>query len=204
MLELAHDVRQPLAVLRTLVETLRRDPALGARQHAALDAIDDQLALLSDFTRAALDRDGERQDSVPLDRVLTSATTAFGTLHGCSFHLSLDQVTVVGSAGPLWHIFANIIDNACRAAGPEGEVHVTSASHVPGLMSIDVADDGPGFGAVAGGTGIGLVVAVREVHGLGGSVEFHGRPGPGTLVRVLLPVGDQLRPEDACHTGSPH
>lgn len=204
MLELAHDVRQPLAVVRTLVDTFRTDPDVSARQHAVLDAIDDQLSHLSELTDAALDQDAGPDESIRLDRLLTAAGTALACIYGGRIHLSLDEVTVIGNVAALWRAFTNIIDNACRAAGSEGRVDVTSASRGTGCVSIDVADDGPGFGAVTGVTGIGLVVAIREVHELGGSVEFHGGRDSGTIVRVVLPVADgQLTGEDASPNGSP-
>ena len=91
----------------------------------------------------------------------------------------------------LWRIFANLIENAARAAGRGGTVAVTIAGDGP--IVVEIADDGPGFGlGEAGRAAVGLVSVERLSRALGVQISFESRTPTGTLTRVTLPVrGDR-------------
>lgn len=64
----------------------------------------------------------------------------------------------------------------------------------PGLVSLDVADDGRGFdpqapaAETAAGTGIGLAVMRSRLSALGGRLTVEAAPGHGTAVSASIPV----------------
>ena len=81
----------------------------------------------------------------------------------------------------------NVVDNAARAAGRAGSV--TMAVRQDGGPVIEVADNGPGFGAGPPGTaslGLGVVRSLLEA--CGGSLAIEVPPRGGTTVRVTLPA----------------
>lgn len=95
------------------------------------------------------------------------------------------------TSGGLRRILCNVLRNAMRAAGPEGQIRVT-VSQSGGKVQIEVEDDGPGFGTLPVRHGIGLRSVRRLVHHAGGWVEVGG-PGRlgGASVHILLPAADR-------------
>jgi signal transduction histidine kinase len=110
---------------------------------------------------------------------------------------------VSGSAGDLNQVWANLVDNAVRAAGDGGTVHVTTRAEPGGAsVIVEVADDGPGIPddvldrifepffttrEVGDGTGLGLDLVRRVVAQHGGDVRVASRPGDTRFV-VRLPA----------------
>jgi signal transduction histidine kinase len=95
--------------------------------------------------------------------------------------------TTVTSTG-LRRVLCNVLRNAIRAAGPEGQVRVTVSSSA-GEVQVEVEDDGPGFGALPVRNGIGLRSVRRLLQQAGGRLEAGGpsRLG-GATVRIHLPA----------------
>ena len=103
---------------------------------------------------------------------------------------------------------AQLIDNALRYAGRGATVTVRTARE-PGQVVIEVADTGPGFGAVEPnapftpferlgqrssaslGAGMGLPIARIKVEAMGGRIEILEDTRPGALVRITLPEAAQ-------------
>ena len=86
----------------------------------------------------------------------------------------------------LWRVLSNLVDNAVRAAGPQGRVTVAVRQEENAV--VEVADDGPGFGAAPKGeASLGLDVVISLLEASGGTLEVRGRSAGGTLVRMTLP-----------------
>ncbi len=86
-----------------------------------------------------------------------------------------------------------LVENAVlHAAGArtEGGTVRLAASVRDGALTLEVADDGPGFDPAAEGDGFGLRSVRERVRGLGPghTFEVESSPGRGTRVRVSLPV----------------
>ncbi|WP_410555750.1 ATP-binding protein [Actinomadura fulvescens] len=95
----------------------------------------------------------------------------------------------------LWRALRNVLDNACRVAAGRVDVRVSVDQ---GWVTIQVDDDGPGFGAGAGGlASLGLGIVHDLVSGYGGSLEIRTCELGGARVRLLLPSAppvDDWRP----------
>jgi signal transduction histidine kinase len=118
------------------------------------------------------------------------------------------DLTVLWPPGPvlvglprvtLRRMTANLLANATHAAGPSGRVTVEVSARATEML-LAVEDDGPGFGPLRGGYGLGLSAVARE------AIEHHGRLecGRGSLggarVSLCLPVvvpGVERRMADA-------
>ncbi len=100
------------------------------------------------------------------------------------------EVSIEASPAVLWRVLTNVVDNAARAAGPDGHVDV-AVSPLPGRggAAIDVTDDGPGFGNGPPGTAaLGLSVVTALLESCGGRMEVRAPDGRGASVRIVVPA----------------
>jgi len=81
---------------------------------------------------------------------------------------------------------SNVLDNAARAAGPAGTVRV-EVKQCDAAVMLAVEDDGPGFGEIPSGAGLGLAAVARHVIELGGRIEYSGGACGGTRVSLWFP-----------------
>ena len=81
----------------------------------------------------------------------------------------------------------NLLDNAARAVAPAGQVSVVVAATRNG-STVEVSDDGVGFGTAPRGSGQGLTVVANAVRACRGRLEIVSGPEPGTTVRLILPT----------------
>jgi len=94
----------------------------------------------------------------------------------------------------LFHIGSELLSNAARHAQASAIWLVFSRE--PEQVMLDVRDDGQGFDAapLADGTGtghLGLRYLRERVTLLGGTVTLDSRPGAGTAVTVIVPIGKE-------------
>ncbi|HET6172775.1 MAG TPA: sensor histidine kinase [Gaiellales bacterium] len=83
-----------------------------------------------------------------------------------------------------YYVVAEAVANAQKHARGS-HIHIR-ASYGEGLLTVEVADDGPG-GAVED-TGTGLVGLRDRVEATGGTLQIESPPGHGTRIRALIPA----------------
>jgi signal transduction histidine kinase len=213
----AHELRTPLTGVQAAAETLlqHRD-RMSVEEQEHLEALlvgEARRAgrLVADLLSVArLDAGvAPAQDEVDL-HALAEAEVARAQLvwPGTTTTVAGVAPLVRGDAPALAGTLRNLVDNACRAAGPGGTVQVRLGSEVSFAL-VDVVDDGPGVPAAdreriferlvrldaarnadAGGSGLGLAIArgtARAHHG--DLVCLPGpEPGRGALFRLSLPL----------------
>ncbi len=204
---IAHEVRNPLMIIKATLHALRQPNIdLAAVREAAAD-IDEEVARLNrivndvldfarpiHFERAAIDLNGLCRES---------ASAAMVSAPGGDIALDLDPAvpTVTTDAERLRIALVNLLVNARQAVnGSAGSVRLASCAH-SGSVEIVIADQGAGIAAQdllhifdpyfttkRGGTGLGLPIAKNIVEALGGSIKVASAPGRGTEIRVNLPL----------------
>jgi signal transduction histidine kinase len=188
-----HEIRQPVAAVLALAEAARGLPSATPDVRGYLELIIEQVQEVSSAAASVLERrtqDAGLGELVDVDEVLDSVLRGFGrtwsgTLvrrgpRGC--------MAATGSRPSIRRCLVNVLDNAVRAAGPDGEVVVTVRCDLRSVRIV-VEDDGPGFGALPTRTGIGLAVTRRELEGLGGRLSAGMRsPLGGARVVLSLPL----------------
>jgi len=199
----AHELRSPLAVLRTRLEI---EPASGSElRDEALADVERIQRLSTDLLLLARLDAGEPPETTDVDLSQLAAEEAAQRRARTEVAVTLridEGVVVSGSDGQLRRLVANLVDNAVRHAGTSVEVRL--AENGAGAV-LDVIDDGPGIPATqhqavfdrftrldeartrdSGGSGLGLAI-VRDIavrHG--GTAEVAAGP-PGAHLRVYLP-----------------
>jgi signal transduction histidine kinase len=202
----SHELRSPLASLRTQLEVNRDYP------HRGDGGVDDQLAevermehLVGDLLLLA--KAGERRlavssHTVDLRAVVVDEVERAGPRARVRLDTSgVTAATVHGDREGLSRVVRNLLDNATRYARERVELSLTERD---GRVELSVADDGPGVPAAArervferfarldegrardaGGTGLGLAIVREVVVAHGGSVKIDG--GPGARFVITLP-----------------
>ncbi len=162
---LAHEIKNPLASIRSSVEQLARratasddERTLGALITRESDRLSRLLSEFLDFARVQ----AARRDRIDLRDVLRSAVTLAGThpdrRGGVTMQLDLPETAaaVDGDEDLLHRALFNLVLNACQAVGDDGHVrvglrHIAAGDQPSGLpfrgaaFAIEVRDDGPGI-----------------------------------------------------------
>jgi len=204
---IAHEIRNPLASLKSSMEMLR-EGSLNEEQKSrlmdiALSEMDRLNHTITDFLKFSkpspinlaefdladalvkvLDLLKNRDRSLPIEFVRDFTGP---------FHVNADQ-------DKLRDVFWNLGTNALEAMPEGGTLKVTayqSKENViivfadTGLGVTDAARDNvffPFYTTKANGTGLGLSTAYRVLEDHGGSISIDNRPGGGAAVTIILPT----------------
>ncbi len=199
----AHELRSPLAVLRTRLEIALPQP-LAAEALADVERIQRLATDLLLLARLDADEPPEHVE-VDLGQVAAEEATRARPCTDVRVTLRIGAGIVVrGSADQLRRLVANLVDNAVRHAA--GTV-VVRLQQQDGEAVLEVEDDGPGIPGEhheavfdrftrldearahdAGGSGLGLAIARDIAVHHGGALAVAGGP-PGALLRARLPIG---------------
>jgi signal transduction histidine kinase len=211
---IAHDLRTPLAELRSRLEELAliRPPAeqTFAEIDGAVADVDRVIRIFDALLRLAeIDAGMRRSGFVTVD-VADLATTAVefyapaAELKNIQLTVQADKpMTVLGDPVLLAQALSNLIDNALKYAPHNGTIGVHVQRHAGGSVEIGVTDDGPGIadsekdkvverfyrgdasrGTPGVGLGLSVVHAVAKLHA--SSIGFSDRH-PGLRVTLLIP-----------------
>jgi len=214
---IAHDLRTPLAELRSRLEELsltRPEPAATfAEIEAAVADVDRVMRIFAALLRLAeLDTGARRSGFVQVDAARVAAEVVefyepAAEQKGVVFSFRAGSVApVAGDPVLLAQALSNLIDNSLKCVPERGAIEVRVDRRGDGSVAIEVADNGPGIAAadrpkVTGrffrgdasrgtpgvGLGLSIVDAVAKLHG--GVLELLDNH-PGLRAQMVLPVTD--------------
>jgi signal transduction histidine kinase len=205
---LAHELRNPLAPIKNVVELLRQHNAGGhevrwsyeviERQLAHLTRLVDDLLDVSRITRGKLELRTEPADLRDVARAAAESvqqSIAARSLR-LTVSLPLEPVPVRVDTVRMTQVVLNLLDNACKFTPPGGSIALSVAAEANGFR-LAVRDSGAGIAAeelprlfemfyqssnggvsAQGGLGIGLSLVKRIVEMHDGSVTASSE-GPG-------------------------
>jgi signal transduction histidine kinase len=203
----AHEVRNPLAVITTAVASLRRSETSEQNREVLLKILSEETErlnqLVGDLLRYAKPLEVERE-TVNLREVVDKALTPL--------EARPNVVTRVREAAPVRGIRAdpllirqavdNVINNAVQAMPTGGTLtidlrDVSGAEHGVEIIFNDTGEGmdtavrrralDPFFTTRSAGTGLGLAIVARVVDAHGGRLRIFSEPGVGTEVHIFLP-----------------
>ncbi|MFQ5522971.1 MAG: sensor histidine kinase [Acidimicrobiia bacterium] len=195
----SHDLRTPLAVIRSNVELVESDPEATIDDWKSAGAIirrnaEKMSRMIEDLLAAARFETGKAQ-AVTLDLadLVSGKATEFQPMaieKGVELDARTAAAVVEGVDVALDRALSNLMENACRVAPPGSRV-VVGCGVEEGWAWMAVEDEGPGIDAPPGegrsGLGLSIVTQIAEGHG-GVLATYPGRSGKGTLMVVWLPT----------------
>ncbi|MGO9605876.1 MAG: sensor histidine kinase [Candidatus Binataceae bacterium] len=210
----AHELRTPLAVLRSGLDVAlarERSPAENRtalesahREVVGLCKIAEELLMLARLNgEVAIDR--KPVDLAEIVGEVASAVEPLAATRNIGLHANAMEKTIVdGSATHLRRLVINLVDNALKFTPPGGAIEIGLAREDDRAV-LRVADTGPGIepgelplifdrffrGAHANSEGSGLGLSLcREIARLhGGQISAANRTAGGSEFTVTLPIG---------------
>jgi signal transduction histidine kinase len=216
---IAHDLRTPLAELRSRLEELlvtRPAPKVMLSEiESAVADVDHVIGIFNALLRLAEIETGARRSGfVQVDMVNVAAEAAefyqpVAELKGVKLSFECAGAhSVAGDPLLLAQAIGNLIDNALKFAPLDGAITVATARRPDGAVEVAVSDNGPGIpdaeksrvsqrfyrgdasrGTPGVGLGLSLVEGVAKLHG--GALELADN-GPG--LRATLVVSSDATP----------
>ncbi|MFL6140214.1 MAG: sensor histidine kinase [Frankiaceae bacterium] len=211
----AHELRTPLAAMRTELDvtlcTDRLSPPARSALEGVREEVDRMSATVDDLLVLALaDEQGLPTAREPLDLRELALRTAdrlapLATRRGVAVVVEGPPAPLRGDPGQLGQALRNLLDNAIAFSPPGGRVTVRTGA-AGGSVTVTVEDEGVGIPEEArdrvfdrffrvdgsraratGGSGLGLSIALEVVRAHGGRISVAGRE-PGSAFMITLPA----------------
>ena len=211
---IAHEVRNPLMIIKGALRTLTKQGVTTADLQDAAGDIDEEIGRLNRLVNDVLDFARPiRFECVPTDinAVCEDAVKAVSTGAQATplLRAAPNLPALVTDRERVRMVLVNLLTNAQHAVEgtpPAGTgvplIEVTTTAAGPDRVVVHVRDRGAGIAADdlsrifdpyfttrRGGTGLGLAIAGNIVQGLGGAISVTSQPGAGTEFRVELGHG---------------
>ncbi len=210
---IAHEVRNPLGVIRASASMVREHFTPTDEAYRACDFIREEIDRLNSLITSLLtfSRPAElRLQSVSIEHIIDRTLQLAGEelqRRGITVTREREASSPTVTADPdlIVQVVFGLLINAAEALGEQGLVIIRTVSD-PREVQVEVVDTGPGvspadaerifepfFTTKATGTGLGLPMAARIVRAHGGLIEVvHGQEGEargaGARFRVHLPI----------------
>lgn len=223
---IAHELRNPLASIRGSVELLAADLEV-TDHHAQLmqlilresNRLNTIITEFLDFARLR----APQPTATPLARFLDDIelqlqqhVKAEGTDIDVACATATPDLSIEADPEQLRQALLNLAINACEAMQGQGRLEVTAA-RIDDACELRVHDTGPGLAperleeiftpfvtTKLNGTGLGLPMVARIVHGHGGTVEAENNPGGGADFVLRLPLAGSNARRVGAETNEEH
>jgi len=208
----SHDLRSPLATIRSVLGVLRDEVVFTADQSTLIDALDQtagRMSLLLESLLAMARLQAPSLEPVALGPAVTAALADLShTVQATRARVDVDlDVTIDGDPAQIHRLFLNLLGNALKYQRPGIVPHVTvrALDTHPDMVAIEIADNGMGLPAgyeqklfkpfqrlhaegTIEGSGLGLAACAKIVAQHGGLISARPGPSHGAIFLVELPL----------------
>lgn len=217
--DFSHEVRTPLAGLRTAIESFDSANLTSLQQEKLRKVISRQLRrlerLVEDLSELDQIESGQmvlQREPTELLRLLRDLRDDFSEqIEQCRITLKVEGHESVANVDPakIQQIFSNLLENAIKFSRPAGTVELL-VEDTPGESIIRVVDHGEGIAPEeqerifnrfyridksrsqeVPGTGLGLAITKHLVLRHDGTIRVFSQPGKGSTFEVRLPKGSR-------------
>jgi signal transduction histidine kinase len=207
---IAHEIRNPIAAAKSLVQQMGEDPQSVENQEyarVAIEELDRVERRVSHLLKYAKEEDYELKLVGLAGVVDASLAQLKSKLEAAHVRVARNYIggpTVKADAEKLQRVFGNILDNAIDALAsmPENRrIDIYIENGLPRAASVRLVDNGAGiapeklakifnpfFTTKDHGTGLGMAIAKKIVDAHQGTIEVQSDIGRGTEFRVTLPT----------------
>ena len=214
--DFSHEVRTPLAGLRTAAETLdagRLSPeheqelrGVMSRQLRRIERLVQDLSELNRIESGELVLERRKVDVLDLLADLCREFRERLSQEKVTFQVRGDQAFASGDPERLQQVFSNLLDNAWKYGAEDGEVLAEVAAE-SGTIVVRISDEGEGIppgeeerifhrfyrvdrsrAQTTPGVGLGLAITKHLVLLHGGAIRAYNRTGGGATFEVRLPA----------------
>ena len=215
--EMVHELRTPLASLRTASHLLLRKDVSEEQMRKVVEIIDNETTRLIDMTTSFLDLARLESGRIPFNSevfdpgALLQECVGFMQNKAVEKNLRLNLYIpnelpeIKGDQDKIKQVVLNLISNAVNYNKPSGTITVSGHSH-PNELVISVNDTGSGIRQAdithlfdkfyrsqatensVQGTGLGLAICKQIVEAYNGRIEVQSEVGIGTTFSVHLPL----------------
>ncbi len=206
---LAHELRNPLTAIRTLVEVARGQGPEGRLDARDLEVLEEEVCRLDDTLQSFLDyarppklvqREIDLRDVVRRTSHLVSARAEQQSIR-LDVELPDEPLQVNADAEQIRQVLLNLVLNAFDAIGTKGHVVINAHRDTSQRQCVlSVSDNGPGIqdgmhrnlfdpfiSSKPAGTGLGLTISRRITENHGGTIDARNRSEGGAEFIVRLP-----------------
>lgn len=212
----SHQLRNPLAAIRTNSEVCLKQPRTEEEYRSIIEGIldntvrlgrtVDQLLLLARAAGGSLEEYREPVCLQDIARAIVEEGTMIGELNNISVDLVApdDPVMLNGVSDLIREALSNLVDNALKFTPAGGRIEVALKSIASGRVRVQVADTGSGLTPAQKamifrpfergnsnhreGTGLGLAIVADICRAHHGSFGVEDHPGGGCCFWMELPV----------------
>jgi signal transduction histidine kinase len=216
----AHEIRNPIAAARSLVQQMGEDPTSTENVEYARVAMDELARVersVSHLLKFAKEED-YHFENINLATLLDTALLQMrAKLEANAVSVSRSYINgpvVRADADKLRQVFSNIIDNAIDAMGEVKSERrlelaiqtLTGQNGLDGMGMVRLRDNGcgipdnriakifnPFYTSKPNGTGLGLGIARKVLDAHRGTIEVSSRAGEGTEFRISVPLTERAR-----------
>nr|WP_239534546.1 HAMP domain-containing sensor histidine kinase [Priestia taiwanensis] len=202
----AHEVRNPLTVVRGFIQLMQQNKVDGNEEYfkLVLTELDRAENIISDYLNLAKPQMEEKKH-IHLTRLIHEITTlmsSYAMLKGVFLQVYVDDdLYVVGDEVKLKQAIVNVLKNGIEAITEMRGYIKISATKEQNKIVIKVKDTGDGmtkdqllrlgqpfYSLKEKGTGLGLMVTFRIIESHEGIIEYFSEEGDGTEVVITLPA----------------
>jgi two-component system sensor histidine kinase HydH len=210
--KVAHELKNPLAAIKGLVQLVKRAPDNGktderlAVVEAEIDRMESILREYLSFARPLEDLHKEPTDLAEVAQEVVSVLAGRMEQGRIVVETATAPAPIDGDPRRLKEALINLLANAIDATPPGGRIRIVTRAGGGGGV-VEIRDTGRGmasdvldrlgtsfFTTRANGTGLGVVLALGVVAQHGGALHVASEPGRGTHITITLPASGTPSP----------